>query len=74
MNEEQYRVEQPTGISQAKIRKWCRNNLNGRVKIKYFRKYDPKKKKWVRDHEKPPVYRFSDDADAMAFKLQWITE
>ena len=71
MNKEQYRVLIPTSISKVKLRKWCKNNLNGRVKTVYQKKYDEKKKKWVRDYNKQPSYRFQDEDDAMAFKLRW---
>ncbi len=67
---EQYRVELPTSVSEQKLRKWCKKNLNGRVKLTYKKKYDEKRKKWVRDYN-TARFRFQDEDDAMAFRLRW---
>lgn len=53
------------------IKVWCRKYLNGRTKIKYHRKYNRKTKRWGRDYDRRPMIRFLDDADAVAFKIQW---
>ena len=72
MNKKQYRVPHPELVDTATLREWCKKNLNGRVKTVYQKKYDEKKKKWVRDYNEPIQYRFQHDEDALAFKLKWI--
>ena len=68
---EHVRLPIPDGVEIDEIKAWCRKWLNDRVKIKYHRKYDPTTGKWGRDYNREPVLRFSNDADAVAFKIQW---
>lgn len=67
----QYRVPLPKGKSVEELREWCNDNLNGRVRLAYLKKYNKRKKKWVRDYTQRKMFRFVDDSDAMAFKLKW---
>lgn len=67
-----YRVEIPDNMSILAAREWCSTNCNGKIKIKYSRKYDDKKKRYVRDYRSQPKIKFTDEGDAMHFKLLWI--
>ena len=69
----QYRVPLPKDKTVDELREWCKKNLNGRVRLAYLKKYDKRKKKWVRDYTRGQTFRFVDDGDAMAFKLKWMT-
>jgi len=68
---EYIRLPIPSNKEIAEVKAWCRKYLNNRVKIKYHRKYNPKTGKWGRDYDRRPMIRFLDDADAVAFKIQW---
>jgi len=65
------RLPIPDGADIHEIKAWCRKWLNDRVKIKYYRIQDSRTGKWKRDHNRRPVLRFINDADAVAFKIQW---
>ena len=71
-NPAQYRVDIPFGKNIEQMRAWCKENLRGIVKVTYRRKYDEKKKKWVRDYDSGPMFRFREEGDALAFKLIWL--
>ena len=68
----QYRVEIPPGKNIEQMRAWCKKNLSSVVKVTYRRKYDAKKRKWVRDYASGPMFRFREEGDALAFKLIWF--
>lgn len=68
---EHIRLPIPRSKELSEVKAWCRKYLNGRTKIKYHRKCDPKTGKWGRDYNRSPMIRFLDDADALAFKIQW---
>jgi len=68
----QYRVDIPPGANIEQMRVWCKKNLLSVVKVTYRRKYDEKRKKWVRDYDRGPMFRFREEGDAMVFKLMWL--
>lgn len=70
--EEKPRVELPNIISIDDARKWCQENLQGRVKLKYRRRKNNKTGKFERDYKQQPVLRFETEEDAVAFKLMWL--
>jgi hypothetical protein len=74
--EEHYRVRLPGHTTLTKIdemREWCRKYCSGKVKQKYTRSWDERKKKFTRDRlQNEYVLKFSPAADAMAFKLRWM--
>lgn len=53
------------------IRAWCKKFLNGRIKLKYYKKQN-RNGKWVRDYTRTPVIRFTNKTDIIAFKLRWM--
>ncbi len=71
---EHIRLPIPNNKEIAEVKAWCREYLNGRTKIKYHRKRDPITGKWGRDYDRRPMIRFLNDADALAFKIQWTEE
>jgi len=68
---EHIRLPIPDSVEISEIRDWCKKWLNNRVKIKYHRIKDPETGKWKRDYNREPVLRFSNETDAVAFKIQW---
>lgn len=68
---EHIRLPIPSNKNLDEVKAWCRKYLNDRIKIKYHRKYNPETGKWGRDYDRRPMIRFLNDADAVAFKLQW---
>ena len=67
-----YRVEIPGDMSIEEARAWCVKHCVGNVKLKYPRKYSTKKKRHVRDYKSRPKLKFTEEGDAMHFKLRWI--
>lgn len=67
-----YRVDIPDGMSIEEARAWCVKHCAGNVKLKYSRKYNTKKKKHVRDYDSRPKLKFTEEGDAMHFKLLWL--
>lgn len=67
-----HRVEIPPGHDIDDLRAWCQENLIGRVRLKHPRRWDPRRKKWVKDHSARPTFKFTEDIDAVAFKLRWL--
>ncbi len=66
-----YRAEMPDGMTIDEARKWCSKHCDGKIKIKYSRKYDNEKKRYVRDYISQPKIKFTEECDAMHFKLLW---
>jgi len=66
-----YRVELPIDKNIDSLREWCKQYLRNSIKLTYKRKYDKNKRKWVRDYNSNPMFRFKDESDALAFKLIW---